>query len=216
MLPPSAIALIFDLDGTLIDSTIDFHAVRHRLIDELQAAGLVDRPRDILVRLALPELVDLGTAAGQTLTDRMWSIIRQAELQGLARAAPAPRAREVLERLRTQGYHVALLTNNPREALQERLTTWELAPHLEVVATRDDVPALKPAPDGLRHVLTQFRTVHQAYMIGDAWIDGQAARDAGVRFIGVGSKRTTIEARGIPIWAWISDLQELLTMDLAS
>jgi phosphoglycolate phosphatase-like HAD superfamily hydrolase len=101
------------------------------------------------------------------------------------------------------------------EALQERLTTWGLAPYLEVVVTRDDVPALKPAPDGIRHVLSQFRAVRQAYMIGDAWIDGQAARDVGVRFVGIGTKRAAIEARGIPIWAWVSDLPELLTLNFA-
>ena len=53
-------------------------------------------------------------------------------------------------------------------------------------------------------------------MIGDAWLDAQAADRAGIRFIGIGSHRDAIEARGLPIWAWVNTLAEILTLDLVS
>lgn len=213
-MPPGDVVLIFDLDNTLIVSHIDFAAVRHRLIDMLDNAGLVDRPRDALLALSLAELVDTGARAGPPLAAQMWEVIRRAEVQGLEGAMPAAGAEAVLRGLRGRGFRLALLTNNAREGVMERLEALGLAPYVEIVATRDDVPALKPAAAGIRYVLARLPGARGAYMIGDAWIDAQAARDAGIRFIGVGDKRAAIVARGIPIWAWVDTLSELLTLDL--
>lgn len=212
MLTPNEIALIFDLDNTLIMSNIDFTAVRHRLIGILQEAGAADQPRQTLLSLALSDLIALG-AAHPSLANRMWDVVRQAEQEGLARATLADRANEVLGALHAQGYRLALLTNNAREMLIERLEGFGLAHYFEVVATRDDVPALKPAPDGIRRVLASLPAVRLAFMIGDAWIDAQAAYLAGIRFIGVGPRRDAIETRRIPIWTWVNSLSELLTLD---
>ncbi len=209
------IALIFDLDGTLVLSHIDFVAVRHRLIDLLEGAGVTDEPRDLRLRRSLPELADRGAAVSPALAAQMWEVIREAEVQGLERAQPADQAVEVLEELRTRGHHLALLTNNARGGLMARLQAWKLSSPFDVVATRDDVPALKPAPGGIFYVLAHLPAMREAYLIGDAWIDAQAARDANIRFIGIGGKRTTVEARGIPIWAWVADLPDLLGLDLS-
>ena len=215
MLTPNEIALIFDLDNTLVMSNIDFAAVRHRLIDMLEEAGAANQPRATQMALALSELIALGAGAGPSLVGRMWDVVRQAEREGLARATLADRAGEVLSALQAQGYRLALLTNNAREMLTERLEGYGLARYLEVVATRDDVPALKPAPDGIQRILACLSTVRQAFMIGDAWIDAQAAHSAGIRFIGVGPRRDAVEARGIPIWTWVNSISELLTLDFA-
>ena len=72
MLTPTEIALIFDLDNTLLMSNIDFSAVRQQLIDMLQAAGAADRPRDALLHLSLSELVDVGARATPPLIAPMW------------------------------------------------------------------------------------------------------------------------------------------------
>src|SRR3989304_5278940 len=53
MRAPHEIVLIFDLDNTLIHSTIDFIGTRHRLIDLLEAAGRAPAPRDAPVREAI-------------------------------------------------------------------------------------------------------------------------------------------------------------------
>ena len=216
MLTPNDVALIFDLDNTLLMSNIDFSAVRQQLIDMLQAAGAADRPRDALLHLSLSELVDVGARATPLLAAPMWEAIRRAELRGLEGAMPAEGAEAVLHALQAHGYHLALLTNNAREGLLGRLEALGLTPHFEIVATRDDVPALKPAAGGIQYVLARLPAVRRAYMVGDAWIDAQAARDAGIRFIGIGDKRASIESRRIPIWAWVVELGGLLTLDLSS
>lgn len=209
---PNEIALIFDFDNTLIMSNIDFLGVRHRLIDLLQEAGALGHSRDSLLSRALAEII--AQAATPSLADRMWEVVRAAEREGLAGATLAVGVPEVLATLRARGYRLALLTNNSRESLIAPLQRFGVARYFEVVSTRDDVTALKPAPDGIRHILAALSPTRQAFMIGDAWIDAQAADRAGIRFIGIGPHRDAIEARGLPIWAWLDDLKGLLELDL--
>lgn len=216
MIPRPQTALIFDLDDTLILSRIDFTAVRHRLIELLHAAEGARERREVLLTLSLADLVARGAAVDAALASRMWEVIQEAEVQGLARATLADRAVEVLHELRRRGHGVALLTNTARSGLMDRLHAWQLAACFDVVATRDDVPALKPAPSGIRYVLAHLPSARTAYLIGDAWIDAQAARDAHIRFVGIGEKRPTIEARGLPIWAWVADLADLLRLEFSA
>ncbi len=215
MPPAGDVAVIFDLDNTLILSPTDFLAVRHRLIDLLEQAGVWVGPREDLLALSLPDLVRAGEQADPELGRRMWEVIGAAEAEGLARATEAPGAREVLQALRARGHRLALLTNTSGRGLRDRLAELGLLEFFDVVATRDDVPDLKPAGAGIRYVLERLPGVRRAYMVGDAWIDAEAARRAGVPFIGVGSRRAAVEARGLPVWAWVADLREILALDLA-
>ena len=215
-LPPREIALIFDLDNTLIDSHIDFLGLRHHLIDLLYKKGPSTQTRDELVRLALPELVSLGSQVNLGLADQMWQIIGEAERQGLEHATVIPSALEVVASLSERGYQLALLTNNARAGVADRLRPLDLERHFKVMATRDEVPALKPHPDGIVYIVNRLARVSRFYLIGDAWIDAQAARDAGARFIGFGTKEASVRDRGLPIWKWIMDLRELLDLKLES
>lgn len=214
MPPAGGVAVIFDLDNTLILSPTNFSAVRHRLIDLLEEGGVRAGPRDDLMALSLPDLVRVGEQCDPDLGRRMWQVIADAEADGLARATVAPGAPEVLRALRARGYRLALLTNTSSRGLRERLAEMGLLEFFDVVATRDDVPDLKPLAGGLLHVLRRLGAVRRAYMVGDAWIDAEAARGAGVPFIGVGPRRAAVEARGLPVWAWVDDLRQILELEL--
>lgn len=214
MPPAGDVALIFDLDNTLILSPTDFLAVRRRLIDLLEQAGVRAGAREDLMALSLPDLVRVGEQADPELGRRMWEVIGAAEADGLARAVAAPGAREVLAALRARGYRLALLTNTSGRGLRQKLAALGLLEYFDVVATRDDVPDLKPGGGGIVSVLRRLPGVRRAYMIGDAWIDAEAALRAGVPFIGVGSKRPAVEARGLPVWAWVDDLRLILDLEL--
>jgi len=211
---PNATVLIFDLDNTLIRSRIDFLALRHGLIDALYAHDISEQPRDVLVRLALPELVELARSTRPDVAAQMWERIRVAELEGMRGAGTVEYADKVLQTLRARGYKLALLTNSARQGVAERLTALELAAHFDLVVTRDEGAALKPSPEGIHFVLQRLPGVEAAYMIGDAYIDGRAAESAGIRFIGFGENAQAIAARGITPWAWINDLRELLDLAL--
>ncbi|MDQ7844081.1 MAG: HAD-IA family hydrolase [Armatimonadota bacterium] len=214
MAEPAEIALIFDLDNTLIHSTIDFLGTRHRLIDLLLDAGAAPASRDVLLREPIPLLVAMGEAAGERIGRAMWEIVAAAEAEGLRQAVAVEHAAEVLAELRARGYRLAVLTNNARPGVAPKLAELGLDRYFEVIATRTEVPALKPSPEGIHYILDRLPGVRLCYMIGDAWIDGQAARAAGARFIGFGPRREAARERGVTPWAWIDDLRELLTLPL--
>lgn len=214
MAQPAETALVFDLDNTLIHSTIDFVGTRHRLIDVLEAAGAAPAAREVLVREPIPHLVAMGEAAGETLGRTMWEVVAAAEAEGIRDAVAVEHAPEVLAVLRSRGYRLALLTNNDRSGVQPKLAELGLDGYFDVIATRTEVPALKPSPEGVRYILQRLPAVRLAYVIGDAWIDGRAAEEAGARFIGFGERRAASLERGVQPWAWITDLRELLDLDL--
>lgn len=212
--PAGVVALIFDLDNTLLHSTIDFLGTRHRLIDLLEAAGRAPAPREVLVREPIPHLAALGEPGGTELTRAMWEVITAAEAEGIRHATPVEHAGEVLRALRARGYRLAILTNNGRDAVLPKLEEFAFDVLFDCIATRTDVPALKPSPEGVRYILARLPKVELAYVIGDAWIDGRAAEEAGARFIGFGPRVEASRERGVRPWAWITDLRELLTLPL--
>lgn len=214
MTHPSEIALIFDLDNTLIHSTIDFTGTRHRLIDALEQAGAAPAAREVLIREPMPHLVAIGEEAGEELGRRMWEIVADAEAAGIRGAGLVEHAVEVLRELRARGFLLAVLTNNARAGVQAKLEELGLAEHFLVVATRTEIPALKPSPEGVRYILRRMHAARIAFVIGDAWIDGRAAEEAGARFIGFGARQAASLERGVRPWAWITDLRELLALDL--
>ncbi len=214
MSSPTATALIFDLDNTLIRSAIDFLGLRHRLIDDLYAHGVSTQQREELVKLSLPELVALAHNADPTLSTAMWTTIGAAEAEGIRGAKAVEYAGDVLETLRARAYRLALLTNTARESVDERLAALNLANLFELVVTRSEGIALKPSPDGILYIFRRLPGIEAAYMIGDAYIDGRAAEAAGIRFIGFGEKSAAVITRGISPWAWITDLRELLDLAL--
>jgi phosphoglycolate phosphatase len=208
------IAIIFDFDNTLIDSRINFAELRASLIDQWAARSPLPAAREELMRHPLRDLVDQAAAATPDLAPSLWATIERYEAEGLAGATAMPHAREVLEHLAARGFRLALLTNNARPATHRLLQAMALTPLLDLAMTRDDVPALKPDPSGIRLIVERLGPLHDAYMVGDSWIDGLAAEGAGVRFIGFGERRAEVESRGVVPWAWISDLRELLNLDL--
>jgi phosphoglycolate phosphatase len=203
--------LIFDFDNTLIDSRINFSELRTTLIDMLAARGVLPAAREALMRLPLLDLVEHGRLASEDLAPAMWAEIERFEADGLQDATAMPDAHDVLGVLAARGYRLALLTNNARPATTRMLDALGLTPLLHLIVTRDDVPRLKPDAVGVRAIIERLGPA-ATYLVGDSWIDGLAAQAAGIRFVGFGSRRTEVEARGISPWAWVTELRQLLDL----
>jgi len=209
-----SILVIFDFDNTLVDSRIRFADLRAALIELWATRAPLPGPREDLMRLPLRDIVDRASDAAPDLHEPAWAIIEAFEAEGLAGAEAIPHARAVLEALAARGVRRALLTNNARPATAANLDRLGLAPLLDLTVTRDEAGALKPDASGVRLILQHMGPVAAAYLVGDSWIDGLAAREAGIRFIGFGPRRSEVEARGVKAWAWVGDLREILTLDL--
>ena len=218
MIDAGRIALIFDMDNTLIGSQIDFPAIRRALIALLRAAGAVQEPDDALMRRAIAQLVAIGAGHDRThstaMTSRMWEVIEAHEAQGLLGAPPLDDAGDVLAALRARGFRIAILTNSGRAAALVALREAKLLDNAEVLVARDDVRAIKPAGDGVAEAARRLGDVERLYVIGDSWIDGAAAAASGARFIAYRRSPEELQDRGVRPWRTIAHLAELLDLDL--
>ncbi|RMF47213.1 MAG: HAD family hydrolase [Deltaproteobacteria bacterium] len=173
--------LIFDLDGTLLDSlpdlTLAANVIRNRLglepVDADRVRACVgDGARKLLERL-LPEELFSDERLAQFL-----AIYRQ-HLTDQTR--PFEGIPQLLERL--SGHPRALITNKPVEMAREILDRLDLARHFSVVFGGDSFPEKKPHPRPLLETLKRLGTpAATTLMIGDHHTDLYAARAADMPF----------------------------------
>jgi phosphoglycolate phosphatase len=217
VIPPRDIALIFDMDNTVLGSHIDFAAIRRALGAMLRETGVTQESDEALRRRSIGELIACGAAhdrgRGTALLPAMWAIVTAHEAEGLRGAAALDGAADVLAALRARGHRLAILTNNSRTAALQALESAGLAAAADTLVTRDDVPAMKPAADGAIETLRRLGPARLAYIIGDSWIDGSAAAGAGARFIAYRRTADELRPHGLRPWRVIHHLAELLDID---
>jgi len=176
--------LVFDLDGTLIDSRRDLADAANALIVERGGtplpvdaiASMVGEGAPLLVRRALK-------AAGTDLQiDR--DLPRFLELYDerlLAHTRLYDGTREMLEALRPHAT-LAILTNKPQRPTEEILDGLGIAHLFSHVVGGDTTHGRKPDPAGLHHLMAVTgASTNETMMIGDSAIDLRTARAAGVR-----------------------------------
>ncbi|UCM89606.1 HAD family hydrolase [Streptomyces marincola] len=118
---------------------------------------------------------------------RLEAALTREEISAAATAPPTPYAAALIAALSTRGRQVAIATNNSPLAAEHYLNRHKLAGYVggRVHGRTQDVSLLKPHPDSLLRALASTRTApREALMIGDSVADFEAARAAGVAFLG--------------------------------
>jgi phosphoglycolate phosphatase len=178
-------AVIFDLDGTLIDSAPDIHAAVNRMLAE-QGLLALDLAKVIgFIGNGLPKLVELVMQA------RGIDMTRHADLTATVlafySAASAdltvlyPNVRTTLETLKSYGYRLAVCTNKPEAATHLILSEFGLADYFDVVIGGDTLPQRKPDPTPLLTTVARL-SANQSLYVGDSEVDAETARAAGISF----------------------------------
>jgi HAD superfamily hydrolase (TIGR01509 family) len=153
-------AVIFDLDGTLVETNLDFDAMR----------------AEIGLRPSLPILEQLE-GADAALRARAEEIMRRHERAAITGARLLDGCAELLARLGVLGVPAAILTRNVREVVETFVSTFGLT--FTAAYTREDGPP-KPSPDGVLALCARMGAAPaDTLVVGDYKFDILAGRRAG-------------------------------------
>jgi len=181
--------IIFDLDGTLIDSAqdlaISMNATRTHFglspLDPALIYSFVGNGAAVLVKRAM------GEGASQSLLDEALSyFLRYYRVHALEHTRFYPGVREAVEQLSAQGHMLSILTNKPVRISRDILAALGVAPLFHRIYGGDSFSAKKPDPIGITTLLADANVAAgDAILVGDSGVDIQTARNAGIRSCGV-------------------------------
>jgi len=157
--------VIFDLDGTLVDSGLDFPLIR----------------REMGLPVGMPILEGLAEIPPGERLDECLRVLNRHEREAAERATLMPGAGELLDSLTARNIAQAVLTRNSRLCSSRMLQ--RLGMTIPCVLTREDAPP-KPDPAGLLKICSIWEAhVTEVIFMGDYLHDINCGRNAGMRTI---------------------------------
>jgi phosphoglycolate phosphatase len=183
-------AIIFDLDGTLVDSAWDLQDATNVLMAEEGLGPVTLDEIKSMVGDGVAKLVKRAiSAAGGDLTrlpDLVNRFLRIYEVNASRHTEAYPGVRDTLEGLKRLGLPLGVVTNKPYAATLDILEALGLRAFFAAVIAGDTLPERKPQPAPILLALQQLGVRPEAaLMVGDNYHDVQAARSAGVRVFAV-------------------------------
>jgi phosphoglycolate phosphatase len=214
-------AVIFDLDGTLINSAIPFKEMKRKVIAFLHANGVDDRllNEDMLsaeiIDLAICYLQRKDSSENQVseILAQLSNIMNEVELQSTGNATVIEGVPRILGVLKERGLKLGVMTRGCSEYTHKILTKFSLNRYFDAVVARDDVDQPKPNPEHAFHVLKLLGVkAQETLFIGDHWSDAECAKQAGLNFVFVshGQGVEKVQELGYPIIENINDVVRFL------
>jgi len=183
-------AVLFDLDGTLLDTAGDIALALSRAFADHGHEGpapaavrqMIGKGAPVLVeRAVLAQGLNLDAAGRAALLERFFHHYGRLQELDECEAEPYAGAREALVTLHEAGLPLAVVTNKYHRFAVGLLQRLDLARHLRVVVGGDTCERRKPDPMPLHHACTQLGVAPaDALMVGDSANDVEAARAAGM------------------------------------
>ncbi|SHH25432.1 phosphoglycolate phosphatase [Marivita hallyeonensis] len=193
-------AVVFDLDGTLIDSLPDMTVSANTLLaehglpplDRSQVAGFVG----FGVRVFMNRLI-AATALKASEYDTLLQRFMALYVQATDHTEVFPHVREALDALRDQGCVLGLCTNKPTAPMKAVLAALDLAEYFEVAVAGDTLSVPKPDPAPLKLAFEKLGATEAVY-VGDSPVDAETAQRARVPFLLFSEGIRTVSLDEIP------------------
>jgi phosphoglycolate phosphatase len=177
--------IVFDLDGTIIDSRQDLVDSTNEMLASYGARPLAVEAVTAMVGEGAKMLVARALRAGAPEADLAEALARFREIYDrrlLVHTRPYDGIPAVLDAAAARSA-LAVLTNKPEAPARRLLDAFGLSPHFALVVGGDSGFPRKPDPAGLAHIMLDVRsTPERTLVIGDSNVDWETARSAGASF----------------------------------
>jgi phosphoglycolate phosphatase len=204
--------VVFDLDGTLVDSSRDLAAAVNAALARVAGAPpLPEAQVREFIGNGAGQLVarSLAAAGSKLRTDDVLPVFLDCYRARLLDTTHLyPGVREALDGL--AGRSLAVLTNKPGDLSRAVLSGLHVADRFVRIWGGGDVPARKPDPAGLLKLMRELDAgPAETALVGDSSVDVRTARAAGVRMVGVSYGLAPASLAAEPPDVLIDDLRRL-------
>ena len=185
-------AVIFDLDGTLINSAIPFKKMKRLVIRYLEDAGVThgllndEMLNSEITSLAAEDLKVRGFPERyiKRVLSGVSDLMNRIEIESLDAASLIDGVPEALRLLKERGFRIGLLTRSCREYAEKILRRFNIRGYFDAILARDDVEYPKPNPTHALELLKLLNvSARDAVFIGDHLSDIECAVKSGMKFI---------------------------------
>jgi len=186
--------IVFDLDGTLIDSEVDFVKMKQNMIGVLEEHGVPkgkltpQMTTVIIMENAEKYWSEQGKAESEKvyLRDEMTRIMDQGELEAISTLTVIPGVQETVKKLKQRGYKLAILTRSHHKYAEEALKKIGLEKEFDVILGRGETPQPKPYAEAMIYAAKALGlSLTEVVLVGDHHLDSTCAVNAKCNFIGV-------------------------------
>src|SRR5581483_12036660 len=196
-------AVIFDLDGTLVDSN-ELHVLawdrafrkfgKHFSLEELRSQIGKGSDQYLPEFLTPEELKKFGKDLDQYRSDLF-------KREFLPQVRPFPKVRDLFLRIRAEGKKIGLASSGKGDEVDTYKRLCDIVDLIDAEVTSDDADASKPAPDVFEAAVDKLKVEHaEAIAVGDTKFDAESAKKAGISAIGLlcgGTRESLLREAGM-------------------
>ena len=170
--------VVFDLDGTLVDSlSTTFDAFNHAIV---QSGGKTHTPAEIMAHFGTGEGQIFAKILGQEKAESAYALSCSYMDENMKRVPLHSGVGELLEKLKSENIPISIFTGRSWVTTKMILAHHGLLDRFITVVANDHVSQPKPSPEGLRLALSRMKLLpEEVFFVGDSPVDIMAGKTAG-------------------------------------